>query len=196
MDEIAGRVGFYEPFFAPAFRAAMRGGSLLTFDVADAVILRAFPVASFQATLCACTRMLESPVLYLEAAIAHKASVRRRIENRPPSWFGDDEPAGQLRAVRVVPNDAARRERFHIPTNMRVPTSSVIYRVAEAQEIRGGAVLEDLCSWEDSRGKRLEECKVTAEARKIRDQVIAIVQPAELDHLRSRRPRTTPLFTD
>ena len=61
----------------------------------------------------------------VEAALAHKKEVKRRLAT--PSTFGDDPPPGELRAVKVIPNKAALRDGFTIPTNMRVPAASVIY---------------------------------------------------------------------
>jgi hypothetical protein len=72
MDEIAGHVGFYGPFFDPVFEAAHRGKQLLSFDTVKAVLDGGFTEASFQATLNACTKRLPTPIMYLEAAIAYK----------------------------------------------------------------------------------------------------------------------------
>src|SRR6516162_6683819 len=104
MDEIAGHVGFYGPFFGPVFGAAHAGKALLTFETVKAVQDGGFPEASFQATLNACAKRLPTPVVYLEATMAHKKEVKRRLAT--PSLFGDGPPPGELRAVKVVPNEA------------------------------------------------------------------------------------------
>jgi hypothetical protein len=176
MDEIAGHVGFYGPLFDPVFRQASEGKPLLTFGTVEAVVSRAFPTASFQATLIACTRRLPTPVIYLEAALAHKKEVKRKLVTR--SLFEDGPPPGQLRAVKVTPNQAAQQEGFFIPTNMRVPADSVIHRVFEADPLMDGTGEEDLSQWE-SQGKRLESRAVVVAARKVPDRVLAIVQPVE-----------------
>ena len=95
MDEIAGHVGFYGPFFEPVFGAAHAGKALLTFETVKAVLDGGFPEASFQATLNACAKRLPTPVMYLEAAIAHKKAVKRRIEDDSPSLFGGRAAAGR-----------------------------------------------------------------------------------------------------
>src|SRR3954454_23365531 len=77
MDEIAGHVGFYGPFFEPVFREAHSGRALLTFNTVKAVLDGGFPEASFQATLNACAKRLPTPVIYLEAAIAYKKDVKK-----------------------------------------------------------------------------------------------------------------------
>jgi hypothetical protein len=174
MDQIAGHVGFYEPIFDPAYRQASDGKLLLTFGTIEAIISGSFPAASFQATLFACTRRLLTPVIYLEAAIAHKKEVKRRLQSA--SLFGEAPPRGELRAVKVVLNKAAQQERFTIPTNMRVPAGSVIHRIFDAEPQTNGDGQEDLSQWE-SQGRTLESRSVAVDARKVPNRVIAIVQP-------------------
>ena len=192
MDEIAGHVGFYEPLFQPAYQRASDGQSLLTFGTVEAIIGSAFPAASFQATLFACTRRVTTPVVYLEAALGHKKEVKRRLQTR--SLFDDDPPSGELRAVKVIVNQAAQQERFTIPTNMRVPADSVIHRLFEADPLTDGDGEESLSQWE-SQGKRLESRAVVVQARKVPDRVIAIVQPVE--PVRRKGPQDRPaLFSE
>jgi hypothetical protein len=174
MDEIAGHVGFYGPFFEPVFRDAHASKALLTFETVKAVLDGGFPEASFQATLNACAKRLPTPVLYLEAMLAHKKEVRRRLQT--PSMFGDDPPPGELRAVKVVPNEAAQEDAFMIPTNMRVPQASVIHRLFVGETASDEPGREDLSQWE-SQGKTLERRAVAVEGRRIADRVIAIIQP-------------------
>lgn len=193
MDEIAGHVGFYEPVFDPAYRQASEGKLLLTFGTVESVISQAFPAASFQATLFACARRLATPVVYLEAALAHKKEVKRRLAT--PSMFGDHPPPGELRAVKVIPNEAAQRERFTIPMNMRVPADSVIHRLFEAEPQTDGDGDEDLRQWE-SQGRRLEDRAVVVEARKVPNRVIAIVQPVEAVRGKKQQISSRPLFIE
>lgn len=176
MDEIAGHIGFYEPLFDPAHQKAIDGKPRLMFSTVEAIISDKFPSASFQATLFACIRRTESPVIYLEAAIAHKKDVKRNLAAR--RLFDDDPPTGELRAVTVVPNKAAIQEKFTIPKNMRVPTASVIYRLFDSEAQTNGEGQEDLSLWE-TRGRSLQRCPLVVEARKVPDRVIAIIQPVE-----------------
>jgi hypothetical protein len=191
MDEIAGHVGFYDPLFQPAYQQASEGELLLKFGTVEAIISGAFPAASFQATLFACARRLTTPVVYLEAALAHKKEVKRRLAT--PSMFGDDLPPGELRAVKVIPNKAAQQERFTIPTNMRVPADSVIHRLFDAKLLTDGDGQEDLNQWE-TQGKLLEGRAVAVEARKVADRVIAIVQPVEPVRQKARRAEPKSMF--
>ena len=176
MDQIAGHVGFYEPIFDPAYRLASEGMPLLKFRTVESVVNRSFPAASFQATLFACTRRLQTPVVYVEAEIAHKKEVKRRLEM--PRLFDDDPPPGELRAVKIVPNQAAQRERFSIPKNMRVPIRSVIHRLFDSDLLTDGNGQEDMSLWE-SQGRNLEPRAVVVEARKVPNRIIAILQPVD-----------------
>lgn len=192
MDEIAGHVGFYEPIFDPAFRQASEGKPLLTFGTVETIISESFPTASFQATLFACARRVTTPVVYLEAALAHKKEVKRRLQT--PSMFGDDPPPGQLRAVKVIPNKEAQTEGFTIPTNMQVPPGTVIHRLFDAEPQSSDDAKEDLSQWE-SKGKSLEARAVVVEGRKVADRVIAIVQPVEEKRAKTQQGRAA-LFSE
>jgi len=180
MDEIAGHVGFYGPFFDPAFDAAHGGKALLTFGTVEAVRAGGFPEASFQATLNACAKRLPTPVMYLEAAVAYKK---------------EEPPAGQLRAVKVVGNDPAHQEKFVLPNNMRVPEASVIFRLFGDESTRDGEAREDLSMWE-SQGRRQEGRAVAVEARRLADRVIAVVQPVEPVRVKAHRPEPKSLFDE
>ena len=187
MDEIAGHVGFYGPFFDPVFGAAHGGKALLTFETVEAVRAGGFPEASFQATLNACAKRLPTPVILLEAFLGHKASVRRAIEDDSPRLFEVDEPPAQLRAVRVVANEAALGQKFIIPQNMRVPAKSVIRSLFEGGGEREASAHEDLGVWSDSKGRCLAGRTVAIEARKVAGRVVAIVQPVEPPRVKPRK---------
>lgn len=194
MDEIAGHVGFYGPFFDPAFDAAHGGKALLTFGTVEAVRAGGFPEASFQATLNACAKRMPTPVMCLEAALAFKKAVKKRVEDDRPGLFGKEEPPeGQLRAVKVVANDPAHKEKFVLPNNMRVPEASVIFRLHGGESARDGQGREDMSMWE-SQGKRQEGRAVAVEARRLGDRVIAILQPVEPVRVRAKRPEPKSLF--
>jgi hypothetical protein len=196
MDEIAGHVGFYGPLYDRAFKGAHGGKTLLTFETVQSVIDRGFAEASFQATLNACTRRLPTPVIYLEAALGHKKAIKEEIEDDSPRLFAFEEPPPELRAVRVVANEAAQAEGFVIPQNMRVPASSVIRSLFEADGERDAANREDLGDWSDSKGNRLVGRGVAVEARKVFNRVIAIVQPVEPVRVKKQRPKAKTLFED
>ena len=161
MDEIAGHIGFYDPLFQPAYDQASRGRSRLALGRSKrSSLMRSLPPVSRRR--CSLARRVATPVVYVEAALAHKKEMKRRLQT--PSLFGDDPPPGELRAVKVTPNRAAQQERFTIPTNMRVPPSSVIHRLFGADLLTDADGDEDLSQWE-SQGRPLECRAVVVEAR-------------------------------
>jgi hypothetical protein len=107
----------------------------------------------------------------------------------------DEPPAGELRAVKVVSNDAAHEEGFVLPTNMRVPEGSVIHRLFSDESASDDACREDL-SWWESQGKRQDGRAVVVEARRMFDRVIAIVQPVESVRQKAKRPEPKSLFAE
>jgi hypothetical protein len=193
MDEIAGHVGFYSAIFDPAFRQATEGKPLLTFGTVEAIIGEAFPAASFQATLFACARRMTTPVVYLEAMLNYKKEMKRKLAT--PSLFGEDPPPGELRAVKVIPNGAAQQDGFTIPTNMRVPATSVIHRLFDAEPMTDGDGQECMSQWE-SQGKALPKRAVVVEGWKVADRVFAIVQPVEKKRTKKQQQDRAELFSE
>lgn len=94
----------------------------------------------------------------------------------------------------MIPNPAAQTERFTIPGNMRVPKTSVIHAVFEADSFAEDQAEENLIDWESSDGKTLEDRAVLVEARKVSDRVVALVQPVEPVLNRHRMTLATVLF--
>jgi hypothetical protein len=177
MDEIAAHAGFYDPIFSPAFDTAMAGQPRLTFKIVEDVRRQGFADASFQSTLFACHRRITTPVVYLEAAQAHKAEDERDIKGGTQWLFEEAKPEIMLRAVQVVPNASAQKVKLFIAPNMRVPTSSVIHRLFLEESVSEASGQENLSTWEHSGHKRLANHEVWVEAKKIKGRVIAIVQP-------------------
>jgi len=176
MDEIAGRIGFYEPLFGPIF-AHERTNSLLEFKTVEAIRNAYCDKASFQSTLFACQRRMITPVVYVEAEMKYKAHEERRLRSKQRALFQDDPPVAKLRIGLAVPNQAANDQDFRIVPNMRVPEGSIIHKLhsdASAEQASGS---ENLESWEFSDGGSLPNCEVWVDARKAGDRVIAIVQP-------------------
>ncbi|HQI29242.1 MAG TPA: hypothetical protein PLT20_14245, partial [Sedimentisphaerales bacterium] len=178
MDEIAGRIGFYEPIFGPIFAREHKGGPL-QFKTVEAIRAAYCDTASFQATLFACHRRMVAPVVYLEAEVKYKADEERRLRSKQRTFFQDEPPVAKLRVSLAVPNSAAIERDFRIVPNMRVPEGSVIYKLHSDASADQASGCENLEAWEFSDGGSLPECKVWVDARKAGDRVIAIVQPIE-----------------
>ena len=123
----------------------------------------------------------------MEAALGHKAAVKRRINDNSPRLFDlGDPPEGELRAVRVVPSvqhcrTALSSQQTCVCPN---PRRSIPCSCQVTQDRLGR---EDLSVWADSKGKRLDQRAITVECRKLFDQVIAIIQPTEPKRLKPKR---------
>ena len=176
MDRIASQVGFYEPLMAPLFDREIQREGKLSFDAVEKIRRQAFPDASFQSTLFACHRRYAEPAVYVEASPALKAKHKRAITQGAQWLFDDLRPVPELRAVTVVPNEAATQHGLFIAPNMRVPECSLIHRVFCDETLNDRESIENLRDWEHSRGKRLEDQEVRIEAKRIRDRVIALLQ--------------------
>jgi hypothetical protein len=149
----------------------------LCFDVVESIRASTFPDASAQSTLFACHRRYNRPAIYLEAAPNLKAKHDRAIQQGVQWLFDDLRPIAELRAVTLVPNEAADLAGFFIAPNMRIPECSLIHQMYSDESILRKNGTENLRDWEHSGGKRLADCDVRIEARRAKDRVIALVQP-------------------
>ncbi len=93
----------------------------------------------------------------------------------------------------MIPNNAAQEERFTIPTNMRVPATSVMSRQFEADTHTESDGQENLSKWE-SKGNALEGRAFVVVARKVSDSVIAMAQSAEAARVRKRQESKSKFF--
>lgn len=177
MDQIAGRVGFYDSIFTPLFENCFRPGGLLKHETVEEVRQLFCPHASFQATLFACQRRMTTPMVYLECAIRYREEERRNL--RQGVLFDEVRPEPKLRVSLVVPNESANKAGLAVRWNMQVPDSSVIYRAFEERqsELFGH---ENLSDWTFSQGGSLDSCEVFVQARRVGGLVMATVQPAHL----------------
>jgi hypothetical protein len=176
MDEIAGRVGFYEPLFGPVFAREHRQAPL-ELKTVEAIRVAYCDRASFQSTFFACHRRMSTPVVYVEAEVKYKADEERRLRSKQRTFLQDDPPVAKLRVGLAVPNQAASERDFRVVPNMRVPEGSVIHKLHSDASDEQASGQENLGAWEFSDGNSLPECEVWVDARKVGDRVIAIVQP-------------------
>jgi hypothetical protein len=176
MDEIAGRIGFYEPLFGPVFAREHRQVPL-ELKTVEAIRSAYCDQASFQSTLFACHRRMSTPVVYVEAAVKYKANEERRLRSKQRTFLQDDPPLAKLRVGLAVPNQAAIDRDFRVMPNMRVPEGSVIHKLHSDSTAELASGTENLELWEFSDGGSLPACEVWVDARKAGERIIAIVQP-------------------
>lgn len=182
MDVVAGEIGFYDPLFRPVLLKELRRNKCrLSFAMVDRVRSMVCPEASFQATLSACIKRTSTPVVYLEAGMGLKKHEEVQLRSKQRSMFARPRPKRKLRALTVVPNDAAREVGLRIDRNMQIPKGSVAYfedlvkgTIDVASERSG---IENLSRWTHSDGSSLRNIDAYIEARRVVDRIIAIVRP-------------------
>lgn len=163
MELIAGHFAFYGPFVKPH----TSGG--ISFAAIETLRRTLCPEASQQSALIGMVKAWPSPCLLVNARLATKK------EDTLQRTLFDVTSGAALRAVHVTVNEAARKAKFIIYENMRVPESSIIHRVFHA--IPEGDALENFSSWETSKGVRLPDHLVEVKARRSWQSVDALIIP-------------------
>jgi hypothetical protein len=164
MEVIAGHFGFYGPIVKPHISGS------ISFEAIEALRRELCPEASQQSSLIGIVKAWPQPCLLLNARLATKKG-----DAIQGNLFGSDDSNASLRAVHVTTNEAARRDDLAIFENMRVPETSVIYRVFH--EIPYGEAIEKLSSWKTSKGFRLADRLVEVKAKRSWDSVDAVIIP-------------------
>lgn len=182
MDIIAGEVGFFDPLFRPVLETEIQASGRLSFEVAENVRIRYCPDASFQSTLNACAARLDAPVILLEAGMGLKKREFRELHDLQMALIPLPKPKACLRVLSSIPNEAARDVSLRIHKNMRVPETSIVYKVFNADSETTAAASEaseTLATWTSSDGGHLPEVMVHIQAQKRNDRVLAIVAPVD-----------------
>jgi hypothetical protein len=182
MDIIAGELGFFDPIFIPVLRAKVEKHGKLTFAAVEEIRQEFCPAASFQATLNACVDRISVPAISVVAGLGHKAHESRVISDRQAQFFPTAQPRRQFRVQSAIQNRAARGTALRIHKNMRIPLSSIVAKVFRDE---GGGdtatARESLGTWGCSDGSRLASLDVEIQAKKIADQVFALVTLVNTD---------------
>ena len=174
-DMIAGDFAFYEPLFRPILESECRKDKRLTFRGVERIRDRFNSDASFVSTLHACVAKSQAPIVLVEAGMALKKH-EQVLVTTGRSKVTDFTPS--LRVLRSTSNAAARAAMPHVPKQMRVPTDSVIAQIFSTTSIESGRnvhALENLRSWTTSTGGGLTDLKVSVEARRWGDRVLALI---------------------
>jgi len=168
IDVIAGHVGFYPPFVRPL------ASGWISFRKVEDLRQQLCPEASWEASVNGFSAAWPSPCILLRAELALRRS-EEQTKGQGAFSFGS-VPTPALRAIRITPNDVARREGFSIHPRMRVPTASIISHVF-AGTAAPGVAEEDLSWWQSSDGTILPARRIRVEARVAWNGVEALVQP-------------------
>jgi len=166
VDMVAGELAFYKPLFQPVLQRAVSAAGRLSFHAIEQARAAATPEASFYATAIACVRITSDPVCLLCVDHDWKESEKRGLASPQLDLRGltPANPQAQLRAVRVIPNDAAKNRPLRIFRNMRVPATSVLHEAYQSSDdtmIRGS---EDQADWETTEQGHLPQLPIEIEA--------------------------------
>lgn len=168
VDIIAGKFGFYQPLIHPHIC------NEISFDEIEKLRYSLCPDASYQSSFIGFVKAWVQPCIMVLCQPALKRSQQKQLIQQR---FGfDDLPIPELRAVKVTSNEAAKEIRLSIHENMRVPKRSVIHSVHNCETDYGEAE-EDLSWWETSNGTVLTKRRVLVKARRLWDDVYALIIP-------------------
>ncbi|HSH37970.1 MAG TPA: hypothetical protein VK993_04220 [Chthoniobacterales bacterium] len=176
-DVIAGDVAFFDPIFRPHLDAEAARDANLTFETVERIRDRFCPEASFESTLNACVARYTQPALFLKAGMILKSAEQAALDSPQKEFFKAPAPRPQLRVINTIRNEAARKIGLHIPPHFRIPGSSVItdtFRAGSGTTTHSLAP-ESLATWMTSGGKKLPALKVNVVARKIGEEVFALL---------------------
>ncbi len=166
MDMIAGKLGFYGKIFHKHIQAE------ISFDEIERLRLLLCAEASKQASIINFVKNWSSPCIHLTIELGLNKDQEAGLNQMAFDFF--DAPQMVLRAVRVEPNDMARKEKFLLFSNMRVPENSIIQNVYKGDSEYSEAI-EDLSWW--NQGKSFP---IKVKVRKIGDSVDALVIPHKI----------------
>jgi hypothetical protein len=175
MDAIAGEIAFYSPLFEPILQQEVRKSKALTFEVIEAVRQRFCPHASFHSCLIACAKNYRGPAISLELGMCLKNSEQAQMNSEQVDLFLGETPAERLRVLAAVPNKIARQAKLGIHYHMAVPSPSVIFQAFNSETPTDFRAIENLGMWQHGDGDALPACRVTVEARRVADIVIALI---------------------
>lgn len=138
MDKIAGKFGFYAPIFHKFIE------NEISFEEIERLREKLCPEASQLASLINFVKYWNSPCIFVRAELALKKDEEAQLSQGCFDFF--EQPLPTLRAVRVVPNEKARRLNLSLFKNMRVPQNSIMQQM-HIDKVSFGEAVEDISWW-------------------------------------------------
>ena len=165
VDQIAGSVAFYAPFFEPALTAAIASEGDLSFRAIEIARQRVAGSASLFAAAMGSIRCTDKPLLLVSATPALKKSEAAALKSPQGAFdFASSTFEAKLRVTSVVPNAAAERSRLAIRPNMRIPGTSVLSAIYNEAGDADGQASEDQSWWETTAKGRLGALPINVHA--------------------------------
>lgn len=179
VDHVAGTIAFYAPIFGPALERATERSEALTFSAIECARNAVAPSASLYAATTAAVRLRAEPMCFVRAEPKLKpAEVRKLRSTQQELGLGlrAEVIVPRLRLVDVVTNDAARQSGLKLHEHLRVPTSSVLFRVHEEQLDGEYEAHEDQSSWETSADGPLPQANLRVVSSRRGGSVYALIE--------------------
>lgn len=176
VDQIAGTVAFYAPFFQPALQAAIKSEGEVSFRAIDIARRSVAESASLFAAAIGSIRCLNEPVLLLSVAPGLKKAEAAFLKSGQSAFdFAENSITPKLRVTSMIPNEAAEKSRLAIRMNMRVPVASVINAVHNHPGDTDSTAQEDQGWWETTAKGRLADLPLRVHAARRGRFVYALV---------------------
>ena len=163
MDAIAGKIGFCGAIFHKHIE------NEISFEEIERLRQLLCNEASQQASLINFVKNWSSACIHLTIELGLNKDEQAKSNQITFDFF--DSPAEVLRVIRVSPNEIARKQKFSLFENMRVPENSVIQKVFK-ENLEYTEAIEDLSWWKD----KLEQ-PIKVKVRKIGDSIDALIFP-------------------
>src|SRR5258708_27957437 len=108
------------------YTTLFRSTGEISFEAIEAIRDELCPEGSLTSAIIGITKAWPGPCVLIEAALAHK---KAQGDSSQAMFRFITAPAPTLRAVNVMPNEAAHRQGLQIFRNFRVPQTSIISTV-------------------------------------------------------------------
>jgi len=188
VDRVAGRIGFYKPIFREALEAAYDTEPTVSFSLLENALRFAHrpksdvPSPSLYATARAFVRCAKVPICFLRVDEQLKKEEQRQIDSSQ-QWLSGLEPERPEPKLRVaeIHYNADGRHSFEIRRNMRIPSSSIIYRTFYREGSRhteAPVTHEDQGDWETSRDGPLSSLPIAVSAIRRGRYTYALLTPS------------------
>lgn len=164
VDQLAGLVAFYEPFYGPIIRWEIAKDDRLTFRAVAAARDRITPDASLFAAAVGALRFTDAPTALVSVRMELKKSEHGALTSPQTCFdFVIDRPMPKLRVTTLIASPATE-DQFGIRIHMRVPPQAVLTAAFESGTDIVLSAREDQAWWETSAKGHLASAPLHVEA--------------------------------
>jgi hypothetical protein len=182
VDDITGLAAFYDPIFSPALERNVNLDGRMTFGAIARTIEAVAPGASLYAAAIAAVRVTKAPLCFLSAEPRFKPAESRQLKS-PQSelglGLGEPPLIPKLRVVDIVANDKAREQGIGMHPNLRVPISSIIYKVFTENDGQELEADEDQSWWVTTSSGALPELALRVNALRRGGRAYGLIRLAD-----------------